>query len=159
MDASEIADRIELAQLVHRYADAVDNAKTEQFIDVFHPDGRLVMIPAGAAEPASIRDGQEELATTPADLAAQYTQAVHQVSNHLVDVDGDVASGTLLCTARLVTVEGDRVTELVHIAGYQDRYERREGVWRIREREVRIMWSTINDVITDARAITFGKRS
>jgi 3-phenylpropionate/cinnamic acid dioxygenase small subunit len=146
-----------LTQLVHRYADAVDNGNVDAFLDVFHPDGRLAMILAGETEPASIRNGHSELASTPTDLEGLYAVTVHQVSNHLVDVQDDLASGSLLCIARLVTV-GERATELVHIARYTDQYERRDGVWRILHREVRVLWSMISDIVTDPDLIVSSTR-
>jgi hypothetical protein len=66
---------------------------------------------------------------------------LHLVSNHVVDLDGDTANGTMLCTARVLQANAAAGTAVVHVVRYVDRYERRQGRWRILDRQVRILWS------------------
>ena len=70
--------------------------------------------------------------------------------NHLVDVDGDTATGSLLCTARHLNVDDETRSALVVVIRYVDRYERRDGRWRISDREVRFLWSEQHPVMVDS---------
>ena len=59
-----------------------------------------------------------------------FAQTMHVMSNQLVDIAGDRASGTMLCTARHLTL--DRENTMNVMIRYVDAYERREGSWKIR---------------------------
>lgn len=76
-----------------------------------------------------------------------FRRTAHQMTNHLVDVDGESASGTLLCAARHLRIEADAPTSLVVVIRYVDRYERRAGSWRILDRQIRFLWSERHDVV------------
>ena len=63
-------------------------------------------------------------------MREMFHRTAHLMTNHLVDVDGDRASGTVLCTARHLKAPPDDQSALVSVIRYEDRYERRDGVWR-----------------------------
>jgi hypothetical protein len=43
-------------------------------------------------------------------------------------------------------------TEVVNIARYIDRYERRQDRWRILDRQVRMLWTETHATLTDQQA-------
>jgi ketosteroid isomerase-like protein len=135
------ADVIALNQLAYRYAAAVDACDVDAFLAVFHPDGRLRSFAPGADEPFSDVAGYEQLASVPERMREMFRSTFHQMTNHLVDVDGDAATATLLCTARFLDADLADDAAGVNVIRYLDRYERRSGEWRIADREIRFLWS------------------
>ena len=136
-----IADVVELHQLAYRYAAAVDACDVEGFLDVFHPDARLRVYQPDAEEPFSDAQGAEALAEVPRMMGQMFRRTAHQMTNPLVEVNGDTATGTVLCAARHLSKDDDDDTSLVVIIRYVDRYERRDREWRILDREIRFLWS------------------
>jgi SnoaL-like domain len=141
------ADLLELNRLAYRYAAAVDAFDVTAFLDVFHPDGRLRAYHPEAEEPFADTVGHEQLAFVPGRMREMFRHTAHQMTNHLVDTDGDRASGTLLCTARHLSLDTDAPTALVVVLRYVDSYERRAGTWRIIDRQIRFLWSERHPVV------------
>jgi ketosteroid isomerase-like protein len=135
------SDVLELNQLAYRYAAAVDARDVDAFLDVFAPDGRMRSYHPDSEQPFADVQGHEQLASVPQTMEAMFGLTVHQMTNHLVDVDGDTASGTVLCTARHLSVDPDDHTAVVVVIRYVDRYERRGGQWYIADRQIRFLWS------------------
>jgi 3-phenylpropionate/cinnamic acid dioxygenase small subunit len=135
------ADVVALQQLAYRYAEAVDTGDVDGFLGVFHPDARVRSFAADADEPFSDVAGHGQLASMPETTQRTFRRTFHQMTNHLVTVDGDVASGTLLCAARFLGNDPADGTAGVNVIRYVDRYERRSGEWRIAEREIHFLWS------------------
>jgi len=134
------SDVLELNQLAYRYAAAVDACDVDAFLAVFHPDARVRTYHPDAEEPFGDIVGHEELALVPRTMREMFRRTAHQFTNHLVEVVGDSATGTLLCTARHLRLNADDAV-LAIVIRYVDRYERRAGVWRISDRQIRFLWS------------------
>ena len=137
----------ELSQLAHRYAKAVDFCDVELFQSVFHPRGRLRSYHPDTEEPFADLTGHEELATVPNTMRGMYRQTIHMMTNHLVEIDGDKASGEVLCTARHLSRDAEDPASLNVIIRYIDRYERLNGVWKIADRKIRFLWSERHEVV------------
>jgi hypothetical protein len=135
-------DIVGLNQLVCRYAAAVDACDVTLFQSVFTPDARLRSYHPDSDEPFADLTGHEQLATIPDTMRGMYRATTHMMANHLVDVDGDEGTGTVLCTAR--HLEG--VTSINVIIRYVDRYIRHQGEWRIADRQIRFLWSERHEV-------------
>jgi 3-phenylpropionate/cinnamic acid dioxygenase small subunit len=144
-----VADVLELNRLVYRYAAAVDASDEAGFLDVFHPDARLRVYHPEAEEPFVDHAGHGMIGQVLPTMRTMYRRTAHLMTNHLVDVDGDQASGTLLCTARHLMKDPDDVNVLVVVIRYVDRYERRAGAWRIADRQIRFLWSE-RDLMVDS---------
>ena len=140
------SDIVELNQLAYRYAAAVDACDSDLFCGVFHTDARLRAYHPDAADPFTDLTGHEQLVAIPNTMRGMYRHTAHMMTNHLVDIDGDSATGQVLCTARHLGLDSDRPTSLTVIIRYVDRYERREGTWRIADRQIRFLWSEHHDV-------------
>jgi ketosteroid isomerase-like protein len=135
---AEVADLAELNQLAYRYAAAVDACDVAAFLDVFHPEAKLTVFPPGEGMPSSVVTGHEQLATIPDSMREMFTRTAHLMTNHLIDLDGDRANGSLLCTAR--HLHADSGVDVVIVIRYLDQYERRQQQWRILDREIRFLW-------------------
>lgn len=135
-------DVVSLNQLAYRYAKAVDACDVALFQSVFTPDGRLHSYHPGADQPFADLTGHAQLAVVPDTMRGMYSATTHMMTNHLVEIDGDSATGEVLCTAR--HLEG--ASSINVIIRYVDRYARHQGEWRIADRQIRFLWSERHEV-------------
>lgn len=140
-----LVDIVELKQLGYRYADAIDACDLERFLAIFTKDARLRIYHPDADEPFADLSGHDQLQVVPGRMQDMFAQTMHVMTNHLVDIDGESASGTVLCTARHLTI--DRENSMNVMIRYIDRYERRDGAWKIIDRQIRFLWSEQHTVI------------
>jgi ketosteroid isomerase-like protein len=134
-------DVIELNQLAYRYAAAVDACDVDAFLAVFTPDARLRSYHPDAEKPFADLGGHAQLASIPNAMRGMFRRTAHMMTNHLVETDGDAATGTLLCIARHLNIDPRDTEVLVVVIRYVDRYERSRGEWRIAERGIHFLWS------------------
>jgi hypothetical protein len=133
------SDITELNQLAFRYAAAIDGCGVAQLQKVFTRDGRLRSYHPGAEAPFADLVGHDQLAAVPEAMRGAHAATMHQMTNHLVDVEGDAATGSLLCTARHLSPDGSHAVNVM--IRYVDRYAREEGAWKIADRHIRFLWS------------------
>ena len=136
-----VADVQELNRLAYRYAAAVDASDEAAFLDVFHRDARLRVYHPDDEEPFIDLAGHDGIGDVLRTMRGIYRKTAHLMTNHLVDLDGDAGSGTLLCTARHLMKDPNNTDVLVVVIRYVDRYARRDGAWRIADRQIRFLWS------------------
>jgi len=134
-------DIVALNQLAYRYAAAVDSCDADAFQGVFHPEGRLRSYQPQAAEPFADLQGHDQLAAVPRTMRGMYRHTAHMMTNHLVEVDGDTATGEVLCFARHLTLDDTDPVSINVIIRYHDRYIRHARHWLILDREIRFLWS------------------
>jgi ketosteroid isomerase-like protein len=119
----ELLDRQAIADCVQRYARGIDRNDVDLVASCYHSDaiddhGPYVGSGRGLAEWVS------------AELAS-YLHFQHHITNHVVELDGDSAHaetyylGVARATAGIVSIASGR---------YIDRFERRDGEWRIAAR-------------------------
>jgi hypothetical protein len=140
------SDTEQLRSLSTAYASAADHRDGKRFANLFLDSGELlVAVGPGDARPASSHVGHEALQRIPDQLRG-YERTFHQVSNHLFSIEGDRATGEVLCAAHHVTAThpdgaGDRfATDMVWFIRYLDRYVRTEGGWRFERRSLYLQW-------------------
>jgi len=133
------SDIVQIKQLGYRYAHAVDSCDLDRFLAVFTPDARLHIYHPDAEEPFTEFAGTEGLSIIPGRMKDMFAQTMHVMTNHLVEVDGDNARGTVLCTSRHLTK--DRENSMNVMIRYVDCYTRIDGAWKIADREIRFLWS------------------
>ena len=139
------ADIIELNQLAYRYAAAIDGCDGAALAALFAPNGRLRAYHPGQEAPFADLTGPEQLPAIANAMRGAYRHTMHMMTNHLVDIAGDSASGTVLCTARHLDPDGASALN-VQIR-YEDRYIRLAGVWKITDRRIRFLWSERHDAV------------
>lgn len=132
-------DIVALEQLVYRYADAIDACDVDRFLAVFTPEARLHIYHPDAEGPFADLAGHDQLRIVTGRMRDMFAQTMHVMSNMLIEVDGDRASGTSLCTARHLTI--DREASMNVMLRYVDRFERSDGAWKIADRQIRFLWS------------------
>lgn len=132
MNEREVADRLELRDLVVRYARIPDDRNYALVDEVFAPDAVLEGPGFKLEGVEQIRQGMQAIET--------YSATLHSVHNHLVDLAGDEASGETYCVANHLLRKDGRPTKLDWGIRYQDRYRRGAAGWRITRRELRLVW-------------------
>ena len=134
-----LVDIVALEQLAYRYANAIDACDVDRFLAVFTRDARMHIYHPDAEEPFADLLGHEQLQIIPGRMRNMFAQTMHIMTNQLVDVDGDRATGTLLCTARHLTIDRDNSMNVM--IRYIDCYERCDGAWKIADRQIRFLWT------------------
>jgi 3-phenylpropionate/cinnamic acid dioxygenase small subunit len=139
-------DVVALNQLAFRYAAAVDACDVAGFLAVFTPEARLRSYHPDAEEPFADLTGHEQLAAIPNTMRGMYRRTAHMMTNHLVEVQGDVATGEVLCMARHLGVDPQEPSSINIVIRYLDRYARDAGGWRIVDRRIHFLWSERHQV-------------
>jgi 3-phenylpropionate/cinnamic acid dioxygenase small subunit len=147
------SDVVELNRLAYRYAAAVDACDVDAFLDVFDSDARLRSYQSGSEEPFADVVGHEQLASIPSTMADMFGATFHQMTNHLVDVEEETATGSVLCTARHLSKDRHDRTAVVVVIRYVDRYTRHSGTWRIADRQIRFLWTERHTVVDDSNVL------
>jgi SnoaL-like domain len=86
----------------------------------------------------------------------------HSICNEYVEVRGDVAFGEAYLVAYHRSGPEGRMVDMTLGARYVDRYERREGQWKIARRAVVYDWSRVepvHEVMNTAHLYKQGVRS
>ena len=118
MDQSELADIIEIEQLLARYAVGMSKDDIEAVIEVFTPDGTY----SAFGDTYTLADFPTLVAAAPKGLFLTGTPAV--------ELDGDEGTGEQpLCFV-------DQTDHAMRIGWYTDTYRRTDSGWRLRNRSM-----------------------
>jgi hypothetical protein len=86
------ADRVELAELMHRYALAIDTARFDDLRDVFTDDASVDFGSVDQyVEGATGVSGIDAIVNWFRTVLAPFPDVLHFMSNHVIDLDGDRA--------------------------------------------------------------------
>src|SRR5262245_24403289 len=128
----ELADRVEIRELVARYAAAVDDRDLSAVVGFFTDDGTLSRLPWRAVGPAQLEAAYRT-------ALGRYEWTVHSVHGNAVDFTGeDDAVGFVGCHAEHA-LNGEVVVVALR---YRDEYRRVDGRWRFRSREIGFAYAT-----------------
>lgn len=129
-DIQLLLDKQAINDVLVRYCRGVDRLDPELILSCYHPDAY---------------DDHGTVRGTPADLVGMLTDNAHRVSfmehklsNVYLEIDGDVAWSE--CYSGLHIQRGDIVGEA--FGRFIDRFERRNGEWRIARRKVTLEWAS-----------------
>ena len=152
-DLRLMLDKQQIHEVMMRYCRAVDRMDEELLRSVYHPD---------ATDNHGLFNGKaaDFVPWCMKQLREAYTATQHVVANELIEVHGDHA----YCEFYFVAYHRyERKGEPRHMTAggrYVDRFERRNGDWRIAERTVVVDWQRVDRVHEpDASMLTLGIRS
>jgi hypothetical protein len=134
-----LAARAEITDVIYRYCHATDRRQWWLMDTVFHEDATCQLSVIGGSWREFVKQGEA--------LLKPVGVTHHQVGNILIALDGDVAHAETYLTA-FHRVPADappggpfggtgEAYDAVFGARYIDRFERRDGVWKIAERQSR----------------------
>lgn len=130
----DAVDRLELRELVERYALGADSRDRLVFGGAFTEDGVL------ATSTGRTYDGRDAVVSTLDHLDAHYPRSMHFVGNHQVQLDGDAATGLVYCLAHHVYARDGEDRDTLMVIRYRDEYRRTVDGWRISRRSLQIDW-------------------
>jgi hypothetical protein len=133
---------VALRDLVDRYADAVDRREAHGLVDLFAPDG-ILLVQADGGPVESEWAGAE--VTLSLDALAGFHRTFHHVGGAVFEVTGEErATGRVHCLAHHYERTGNGPIDLVMMIRYHDTYARHGGVWRFSERRVAVEWTELH---------------
>jgi hypothetical protein len=133
----------QIHEALMRYCRGVDRSDPELIASAIHPDAQ---VDTGAGEVLG-SDAPRRFGTS--GESRGISSQVHFIGNELVEVDGDVAfSEAYLLSYMTFTRDGATLTR-VRGGRYLDRWERRDGAWKVARRVVADDWSRIDPVTGD----------
>lgn len=135
MTLDELLAKQTCTDLVHSFARAVDRCDREMILSLFHPDG--------TDDHGQFRGTAREFVDWVIPVLQAMERTQHFISNVQVDVRGEQAWSEAYFSAHHDMVGGDG-TPIHYIVGgrYLDRFERRDGDWRIVHRGCVFEWNT-----------------
>jgi len=121
----ELADKQAITEMLYRYCRALDRMDADMARSVWHPGGT-------ADYGSMFRGTGDEFVEWVWQAHAALERHSHQITNILIDVDGDTATSESYVTVALRTLPHDGgATEIEGRGRYLDRWARREGHWAI----------------------------
>lgn len=121
-------DRAQITDLIYRYCRAVDRLDVALGHSIWHEDGWADYGPDVYQGPGK---GVIDL------ICAQHLRTLHhshQVSNILIDLNGDQAGSESYVTATLRVLRGEQLTQISVWGRYIDQWSRRSGRWGLDKR-------------------------
>ncbi|MCY1414365.1 hypothetical protein D9M71_298130 [compost metagenome] len=130
LSLQEISDRLELQQLVVDYSTAIDSRNFDALDQVFTEDAYIDYRAMGGI------DGRyPDVKVWLRDALGMFPAYQHMISNVSIVLDGDEASGRIVCfnPMEMPLPDGTRQTFFLGL-WYVDRYRRTPDGWRIAQR-------------------------
>jgi len=139
-----LLDKAQIHDVLMRYSRGVDRGDADLVMSVFHPEATLDM-GRGPMSAATLAEGITKMTAT---------GTMHFIGNEYVEVDGDTAySETYFISYATVTDTGTATstgagTSATRSRGgrYLDRFERRDGEWKIARRLLVDEWSRLDEL-------------
>lgn len=131
------SDRLALRELAEGYALGIDRRDSAHVGSLFAEDATLVIprIPE-SLEPVTELRGRERIERAIARVD-MFVHTLHAVVGHVVELDGDRASGVVTCLAHHLRPDN---TDWVWALRYHDEYVREPDRWRFQRRELWVDW-------------------
>jgi hypothetical protein len=136
----ELLDKQAIAEVVLRYCRGIDRMDRELVRSCYHPDA--------TDSHGSFEGGIDAFLDWVWRLLARYESTMHFVGNLLVEPRGDVARAETYGVAYHRSASEDPKLSLTTGFRYVDRFERRDGEWRIAERIAVTEWVRREDPAT-----------
>lgn len=137
--AGEVADRLAIMEQIYRYCRSVDRLDVPLGHSVFHEDSYADF---GASYKGPGRGWIDYICVE----HLNFLHHSHQVTNIVIEIDGDRAGSESYVTAKLRSRQGERLIQFEFCARYVDTWSRRDGHWAIDRRECVIDFDSTTDV-------------
>ncbi len=124
MNVEQVADRLEIHDLVARYADAVTHRDERAWADTWAEDGEWHVL-------GRVAKGRDDLVKLWSSLMEGIPFVVQLVSGGRVRTEGDRGTGHWQVTEHLQMPGG---AGMLNLGTYEDAYQREGDAWRFRRR-------------------------
>jgi 3-phenylpropionate/cinnamic acid dioxygenase small subunit len=144
MELQEIADRLEITEVLYRYATALDTQEWGSLTTVFTEDAAYRMGVRGEFT------GVNAIAAKLEEVLGKLQATQHLIGNATIVVDGDTARSTSYVRAQHYRTGHETGGNTLDMGGtYVDELVRTEDGWRISHRVLEITWREGNSGIRD----------
>ena len=134
----EMIDEFQLRKLVHAYCRAVDRGDVAKLQSLYHHDA----VDAHGGFSAGTADEFLQQLTA----ARPYIRSMqHNITTVNFAINGHTAEGEIYTIAVHTLVGKGRDVDLLIGGRYLDKYEKRDGTWKINERTIVTDWANVND--------------
>ena len=140
MNLQELSDRLEIDDLLTRYANALDDRDWERWAACFTADARIDYTAAGG-----IQGSLPEVRAWLEQVMPGFKMTQHLVTNKEIRLDGDTATCRSCLFNPMGVADGDGMMVVLECGTYRDRLVRTAAGWRIAERVEQPTFSTRRD--------------
>lgn len=144
LTVSELSDRAEIADILYLFCQFLDRRNWDGMDQIFHDDAKVTYSYRDAVQPAM------EWVDRASVILNAFSGTFHQLGNMLINIEGDTAWCETYVTAThcvppTAPKEGfwgskDEPYNGIGGARYIDRFERRDGKWKIVIHETIVDW-------------------
>ena len=134
----EMLDEHALRKLVHTYCRAVDRGDMAMLRELYHHDA--VDVHGGFSSGSADEFFAQLVASRPFIRAMQ-----HHATTANFAIDGNAAEGEIYSLAVHTLAGKGRDIDLVIGGRYLDKYEKRDGTWKLLERTIVTDWARVTD--------------
>lgn len=136
VDLETLAAELEIRRVLARYCRGVDRGDLALLKSVYHPDAR-------DDHGMFVGSGWDFAEALVPAMDGSSLNSQHHLTNVLIELDGDAAAVESYVIAFHPARDPQSGEEVHHVAGarYLDRFEKRDGAWKIAERRVVIDWT------------------
>ena len=130
LSLQEISDRLEIQDLVYEYAAIIDQKRFDDLREVFTEDAHIDYSDVGGPV-----GGRDEIIAFLHNVMGMFPHHQHLNANPQIQVDGDSATGRVMCFNPQEITKPDGSTHIFMVGlWYVDEYRRTERGWRISKR-------------------------
>jgi hypothetical protein len=139
LSAQEVADKLEITDKIYRYCRSVDRLDIPVGHSVFHEDS---VADFGASYVGTGRGWIDYIC----EEHKRFLYHSHQVTNVIIELDGDSAGSEAYVYASLQRQDGNKVLQHEFWARYVDKWSKRAGDWAIDRRDCIVDYGVIREV-------------
>jgi hypothetical protein len=133
----EISDRMEIQDLLYRYAELIDGKRFDELEEVFAEDAHIDYSAMGG----SVGNREETIAFLK-KVMPMFPHTQHSNANVQIRVDGDRGTGRVMCfNPQEMDLPGGGTQVMMFGLWYLDEYVRTEAGWRIQRRSEEKSWT------------------
>ncbi|HAA67283.1 MAG TPA: nuclear transport factor 2 family protein [Acidimicrobiaceae bacterium] len=141
MDLETLLAKQEIGDVIYRYARGIDRLDFDLVRSCYHPDA--------VDDHGAFKGNVDEFIEMCREFLPRWTATMHFMGNVLIDeIDGTAARAETYAVAyhRREATENSEGKDDVFGIRYVDRFEKREGRWRIAHRIVATEWRRVDPV-------------
>ena len=150
-----VEDRQAIHDVIVRYCRGVDRSDPDLVLSAFHDDA--IDNHFGVVLPFREAIGTLKAARSGAWSPPSKTTSMHNICNVLIEVDGDIAR----CESYVIVIvripQDGGAIDWMHAGRYVDRFERRNGEWRIAYRTVVYDLERFDEVVPAPDGLSQGR--
>jgi len=139
LTAQEVADKLEITDKIYRYCRSVDRLDVPVGHSVFHEDSHADF------SPGYVGTGRGWIDYI-CEEHKKFLYHSHQVTNVIIELDGDHAGSEAYVYASLHRQDGDKVFQHEFWARYVDTWSKRGGDWAIDRRDCIVDYGVLREV-------------